>query len=434
VSGETVSNGFAIEVEDRGLGMTPARLAELNERLASPPDINPANTEQLGLFVVGQLARRHGLTVTLRSSAYGGTTAVTLIPLQLIVDEGPAAITAGGPEAASVGGPARSQASHGPSETYGGPYGSSYGSYGANGAGAGSGRNGSPYSYGDVAGPVLPSFTPTAPAGSPPDLDNLPIGQGTYGPNQADSASSGIRISGALRHSTAAASGGNGVGTSPGGTSPGGTSPGGTSPGGRRGGRHGTSEVPVVTGVPVTRPTAPSGPPFDVFTPLHRPEQGADGPPGDAIPGDAIPGGADLGGAVDAPYAESYQDPFAGSPPAYGSYAETAYAETSQAEASYGGGSYGNNAGDGDGYQQGNLTGGTGDYKGLPRRVRQANLAPELRSSAAAAAGSNGPTGVPQASTASLADMRNTLSAMQRGWQQGRSEPQQDMEDGIDGD
>jgi hypothetical protein len=30
--------------------------------------------------------------------------------------------------------------------------------------------------------------------------------------------------------------------------------------------------------------------------------------------------------------------------------------------------------------------------------------------------------------------MRNTLSAMQRGWQQGRSEPQQDMEDGIDGD
>jgi len=269
---------------------------------------------------------------------------------------------------------------------------------------------------------VLPSFTPTAPAGSPPDLDNLPIGQGPYGPNQAGSASSGIRISGGLRHSAAAASGGNGVGTSPGGISPGGTSP-----GGRRGGRHGTSEVPVVTGVPVTRPTAPSGPPFDVFTPLRRSEQGAEG-----APGDAIPGGADPGGAVDAPYAESYQDPFAGSPPAYESYAETAYAETSQAETSYGGGSYGNNADDGDGPQQGNLSGGTGDYKGLPRRVRQANLAPELRSSAAA--GSTGPTGVPQASTASLADMRNTLSAMQRGWQQGRSEPQQDMEDGIDGD
>ena len=97
VSGEVVANGFAIEIEDRGLGMTPERLAELNERLANPPDINPANTEQLGLFVVGQLARRHGIGVTLRPSPYGGTTAVALIPPTLIVTEGPAAITSGGP-------------------------------------------------------------------------------------------------------------------------------------------------------------------------------------------------------------------------------------------------------------------------------------------------------------------------------------------------
>src|SRR5208337_3923834 len=32
VAGDTVANGFAIEVEDRGLGMSPARLAELNDR------------------------------------------------------------------------------------------------------------------------------------------------------------------------------------------------------------------------------------------------------------------------------------------------------------------------------------------------------------------------------------------------------------------
>jgi hypothetical protein len=171
----------------------------------------------------------------------------------------------------------------------------------------------------------------------------------------------------------------------------------------------------------------PPGSSFDVFTPLRRSEQGAEGPSGDAV----------SGAASDAPYAESYRDPFAGSSPAQGpyagaAYAETSQAETSQAETSYGDGSYGNNADDGDGYQQGDVTGGSSDYKGLPRRVRQANLAPELRSSAAA--GSTGPTGVPQASTASLADMRNTLSAMQRGWQQGRSQPQQDTEDGIDGD
>ena len=103
VGGESVANGFAIEIEDRGLGLSPQRLAELNNRLANPPDINPANTEQLGLFVVGQLARRHGISVTLRPSPYGGTTAVALIPRVLVVDEGPAALSAGGAGAPGIG-------------------------------------------------------------------------------------------------------------------------------------------------------------------------------------------------------------------------------------------------------------------------------------------------------------------------------------------
>ncbi|HEX4830577.1 MAG TPA: nitrate- and nitrite sensing domain-containing protein, partial [Trebonia sp.] len=95
VTGEPVTNGFAIEIEDRGLGMTAERLAELNERLTHPPDVNPANTEQLGLFVVAKLAQRHGIQVMLRPSPYGGTTAVALIPRRLVVEDGPAAITSG---------------------------------------------------------------------------------------------------------------------------------------------------------------------------------------------------------------------------------------------------------------------------------------------------------------------------------------------------
>jgi hypothetical protein len=90
--------------------------------------------------------------------------------------------------------------------------------------------------------------------------------------------------------------------------------------------------------------------------------------------------------------------------------------------------------GDGPGVQQAGPDGsGDADYKGLPRRVRQASLAPQLRSSAAA--GSTGTTsaGVPTAASASLSDMRNTLSAMQRGWQQGRSQGQQDTEGSADG-
>ncbi len=87
VSGDTVANGFAIEVEDRGLGMSPQRLAELNERLASPPEFNPSDSEQLGLFVVSQLAKRHGIRVTLKASPYGGTAAIVLVPQHLVVTE-----------------------------------------------------------------------------------------------------------------------------------------------------------------------------------------------------------------------------------------------------------------------------------------------------------------------------------------------------------
>ncbi len=87
VSGDTVANGFAIEVEDRGLGMSPPRLAELNDRLANPPEFNPSDSEQLGLFVVSQLAKRHGIRVTLKASPYGGTAAIALIPRHLVVTE-----------------------------------------------------------------------------------------------------------------------------------------------------------------------------------------------------------------------------------------------------------------------------------------------------------------------------------------------------------
>ncbi|MGD0608856.1 MAG: nitrate- and nitrite sensing domain-containing protein, partial [Streptosporangiaceae bacterium] len=95
VFGDTVASGFAIEVEDRGLGISPERLAEFNQRLARPPEFNPADSEQLGLFVVSQLARRHSIQVTLKASPYGGITAVALIPPHLVVTE--AAIRAGLP-------------------------------------------------------------------------------------------------------------------------------------------------------------------------------------------------------------------------------------------------------------------------------------------------------------------------------------------------
>jgi hypothetical protein len=85
MSGQIVPNGFVIEIEDRGLGMTMAAIDEANARLLSPPDFDPANSSRLGLFVVSRLAARQGITVNLRRSSYGGVTAVALIPSELVV-------------------------------------------------------------------------------------------------------------------------------------------------------------------------------------------------------------------------------------------------------------------------------------------------------------------------------------------------------------
>jgi signal transduction histidine kinase len=79
-----VANGFAIEIDDRGLGIEADQLHTINKRLARPPDFDLANADQLGLFVVGKLAARHGVRVALRPSAYGGTTAVVLLPYSIV--------------------------------------------------------------------------------------------------------------------------------------------------------------------------------------------------------------------------------------------------------------------------------------------------------------------------------------------------------------
>ncbi|MGW5688049.1 sensor histidine kinase [Nonomuraea sp. NPDC003754] len=85
VRGELAAHGFVVEVEDRGLGLSEEELAELNERLANPPEFDLADSDRLGLFVVARLAARHDIRVTLRGSPYGGTTAIVLIPAELVV-------------------------------------------------------------------------------------------------------------------------------------------------------------------------------------------------------------------------------------------------------------------------------------------------------------------------------------------------------------
>ncbi|MGP3924879.1 nitrate- and nitrite sensing domain-containing protein [Streptomyces sp. 8N616] len=88
---EEIRGGFVLRIDDRGLGMAPAELAEANRTLALEGDFDPAQTERLGLYVVGRLAGRHGIEVTLTRSPYGGTTAAVLLPSAILAEASPAA-------------------------------------------------------------------------------------------------------------------------------------------------------------------------------------------------------------------------------------------------------------------------------------------------------------------------------------------------------
>jgi signal transduction histidine kinase len=94
IHGDIVGRGFAVEIEDRGLGIAEEKLAQINRDLEHPPQFDLSGSEQLGLFVAGQLARRHDIRITLRSSAYGGITAIVLIPKALIVGDAEASAVA----------------------------------------------------------------------------------------------------------------------------------------------------------------------------------------------------------------------------------------------------------------------------------------------------------------------------------------------------
>ncbi|OMI86130.1 histidine kinase [Streptomyces sp. M1013] len=140
-----VAKGLAVEIEDRGLGLSEEDYASFNAQLAVAPQFDVvalADDLRLGMFVVARLAHRHGITVTLRSSPYGGTTAIVLIPHEIVVREpvggadgtgapvtgvrdrrvaGVSAVTAR--DSAAPAGPADPAAAAAPSTTASGPQG-----------------------------------------------------------------------------------------------------------------------------------------------------------------------------------------------------------------------------------------------------------------------------------------------------------------------
>ncbi|MDX3800627.1 ATP-binding protein [Streptomyces sp. AK04-3B] len=114
-------DGASVTVSDHGLGMSAERLAEENARLVRRERLDLVPTKVLGLFVVGALARRWDVDVTLTRTPGGGVTAEVVIPSTLLVtmsEVGPA-VGSGAPDSptrpASAGQSAPSAPAAGPS-------------------------------------------------------------------------------------------------------------------------------------------------------------------------------------------------------------------------------------------------------------------------------------------------------------------------------
>ncbi|MFJ9521373.1 sensor histidine kinase [Kitasatospora sp. NPDC101801] len=88
---EEVHSGLVITVEDGGLGLGESWLKRAEAAVSADPlDLTALSAgTRLGLAVVGVLARKHGLQISFRPSARGGTGVVVLIPEQLVSHPAP---------------------------------------------------------------------------------------------------------------------------------------------------------------------------------------------------------------------------------------------------------------------------------------------------------------------------------------------------------
>ncbi|MFJ7249873.1 sensor histidine kinase [Kitasatospora sp. NPDC098652] len=100
---EEVPAGLAVTVEDSGLGLSDSWLRRAERAVSAEPlDLATLSAgTRLGLAVVGVLARKHGLQISFRPSARGGTGVVMLIPQQVVTHPAPAPAPAAAPVTAS---------------------------------------------------------------------------------------------------------------------------------------------------------------------------------------------------------------------------------------------------------------------------------------------------------------------------------------------
>jgi signal transduction histidine kinase len=104
VSGAELSTGgVLIDISDKGIGIPEDRLAEMNWRLRSTPQVDVTVSRHMGLFAVARLAERHGIQVRLRPASPQGLSALVWLP-DAVVERQARQFTGGRPTLAAQSG------------------------------------------------------------------------------------------------------------------------------------------------------------------------------------------------------------------------------------------------------------------------------------------------------------------------------------------
>ncbi|AVH54997.1 MULTISPECIES: sensor histidine kinase [Streptomyces] len=113
VSGKEVPNGVGIEIQDAGKGLNEEKKREAEQSLAGTsagPGLGGISEDaNLGLRVVGALARRYGIRVTFADSPWLGTSVVVVVPHKYFSPL-PAAVAEPAPVQAAVAAPSAAPA------------------------------------------------------------------------------------------------------------------------------------------------------------------------------------------------------------------------------------------------------------------------------------------------------------------------------------
>jgi signal transduction histidine kinase len=88
VTTELVSSGAVLRIDDSGIGIPTATIADFTEWLANTDSGGTASSRMMGLVVVARLAARHAIGIELRRKASRGSVAVVTIPTSLLVRMG----------------------------------------------------------------------------------------------------------------------------------------------------------------------------------------------------------------------------------------------------------------------------------------------------------------------------------------------------------